>query len=150
MYDISENFPPPEIPPFHSAVLPRARIFHIRLHGLPFFAIRFRSPGDVQIPAPQPRAPLARNPHPVFPIPCGAPQNAAPLRKRFFPYPAFGESKGGFLRAFPALPAQIRKYFQRARNIFYGRIEDVGQKYYRETAFAQGHYQYYADYQRHE
>ena len=61
-------------------------------------------------------------------LPFGVKREGEPLKT--------AQSAGGFLRAFPALPAQIRKYFQRARNILYGRIKYIRQKYYSKTAFA--------------
>lgn len=98
MYDISENFPPPEILPLpktkNSAVLPRARIFHIRLHGLPFFAIRFRNPGDVQIPTAQTRAHFGAQSAPRLPniLRCAA--ECRPLTEEILSFPRFRGIKG--------------------------------------------------------
>lgn len=109
MYDITGNFPPPEIPPDNgkSSRFAAREDFFISGFTGPFFSIRFRSPGDVQISAPQPRAHFGAQSAPCLPNILRSAAERRPLMEEILSFPAFGESKGGFLRAFSALPAQI-------------------------------------------
>lgn len=86
----------------------RARGFFISgFTGFRFFAVRFRSPGDVQIPTAQTHAPFGAQSAPCLPNILRSAAERRPLMEEILSFPAFGESKGGFLRAFSALPAQI-------------------------------------------
>lgn len=102
------------------AVLPRARIFHIRLHGFPFFAIRFRSPGDVQISTAQPHVPFGAQSAPRLPNSLRCATERRPLTEEIFSLPRFRGIKGRLSsRIFRAACANMKIFSARAEYILW-------------------------------
>lgn len=122
MYDITGNFPPPEIPPDNgkSSRFAAREDFFISGFTGPFFSIRFRSPGDVQISAPQPRAHFGAQPAPRLPNSLRSAAERRPLTEEIFSLPRFRRIKGRFSsRIFRAACANMKIFSARAEYILW-------------------------------
>lgn len=123
MYDITGNFPPPEVPPENgksNRFAAREDFSYPASRASVFFAIRFRSPGDVQIPTAQTHAPFGAQSVPCLPNSLRCATERRPLTEEIFSLPRFRGIKGRLSsRIFRAACANMKIFSARAEYILW-------------------------------